>query len=242
MNSIDGINESAGHDSEDYLLIGLTGSIGAGKTLVADFFREAGIPVLSADAIAKELMRDNPEMKSALIERFGEDIYIDGELNRKRLAELVFDDREQLEQLNLIVHPRTIAEQGIRARKLIDQGNRIVACEAALIFESGGEERFDYVVVVDADRELRMRRGAERDGVDPEEIQKRERMQIPAEEKVKRADFVITNNGSPEDLKRNTNVIIQLLKVLPPRHSLEAWDDALEDGAEDSEERRDEEE
>ena len=216
-------------DSGDYLLIGLTGSIGAGKSLVADYFREAGIPVLSADAVAKELMREDPGMRSAIIAEFGDDIYIDGELNRKRRADLVFNDRERLERLNEIVHPRTIAEQGVRAKRLIDQGNRIVACEAALIFESGGEERFDYIVVVDADPEIRYRRGAERDDVSPEEIRRRDEMQMPAAEKVKQADFVITNNGSREDLKRNTDVIIDLLKVLPPRHSLDAWDDELEE-------------
>lgn len=216
-------------DSGDYLLIGLTGSIGAGKSLVADFFREAGIPVLSADAVAKELMRDDPGMRATIIAEFGADVYVDGELNRKRLADLVFNDRERLERLNEIVHPRTIAEQGVRAKRLIDEGNRIVACEAALIFESGGEERFDYIVVVDADPDIRYRRGAERDGVSPEEIRKRDGMQMLAAEKVKRADFVITNNGSREDLKRNTDVIIDLLKVLPPRHLLDAWDDELEE-------------
>ncbi|MCB0713468.1 MAG: dephospho-CoA kinase [Ignavibacteriae bacterium] len=224
------MNEANNSNLGEYLLIGLTGSIGAGKSLVADIFRESGIPVLSADAIAKELMRDNAEMKSAIIAEFGSDVYTDGELNRKALANLVFNDREQLEKLNVIVHPRTIAEQGVRAKKLIEEGSRIVACEAALIFESGGDERFDYIVVVDADPEIRYRRGAERDGIDPEEVRKRDLMQIPAEEKVKRADFVITNNGSIEELREKTNIIVDLLKVLPPHHSLDEWDDMLEDG------------
>lgn len=217
------------HNTEDYLLVGLTGSIGAGKSLVAEHFRNAGIPVLSADAIAKELMADDPGMRQDIINAFGPEAYSDGELNRKWIAARVFDDREQLEKLNSIVHPRTIAEQGVRARKLIDDGHRIVACEAALIFESGGENRFDYIVVVDADQDIRYRRAAERDGVTVEDIRKRDEMQIPAQEKVKAADFVIENNGDEADLSRKAGMILMLLRALPSRHSLDAWDEALPD-------------
>lgn len=217
------------NQTEDYLLIGLTGSIGAGKSLVADHFRKAGIPVLSADAIAKELMANDPDMRQAIVDAFGPESYTGQELNRKWLAAQVFEDREQLEQLNQIVHPRTIAEQGVRARKLIDAGDRIVACEAALIFESGGENRFDYIVVVDAEPDIRYGRAAERDGVTVDDIRKRDEMQIPAKEKVKAADFVIENNGSEQELSQKTNMIIMLLRALPSRNSLETWDELQED-------------
>ena len=209
----------------EYLLIGLTGSIGAGKSQVADLFRKAGIPVLSADAIAKELMQNDPSMKDAILREFGKSVYSDGRLDRKRLAELVFNDHERLQKLSEIVHPRTIAEQGIRAKEVIDNGASIVVCEAALIYESGGEERFDYIVVVDADVDLRFRRAAERDGVDVEEIRKRDAMQIPAEEKVRRADVVIKNNGNLEELQTNTELIVNLLQALPPRERLDGWEE-----------------
>lgn len=217
------------HNADEYLLVGLTGSIGAGKSLVAEHFRNAGVPVLSADAIAKELMAGDEGMRQDIINAFGPEAYADGELNRKWLAAQVFGDREKLEKLNSIVHPRTIAEQGMRARKLIDDGQRIVACEAALIFESGGENRFDYIVVVNADQDIRYQRAAERDGVTVEEIRRRDEMQMPAQEKVKAADFVIENNGDEQDLARKTNMILTLLRALPSRHSLDEWDEALPD-------------
>lgn len=216
-------------DTNDYVLIGLTGSIGAGKSFVGACFTDAGIPVLSADAIAKELMANDPEMRRAIIDAFGPDAYNQNGLDRKWLAGQVFGSREKLDMLNDIVHPRTIAEQGVRARGLINQGARIVACEAALIFETGGEGRFDYIIVVDAKPEIRYERAAQRDGVTVEEIQKRDAMQIPAKQKVDAADFVIENNGTEEELRRKTEMIISLLKVLPPRHSLDQWDDEQED-------------
>lgn len=216
-------------NSDDYVLAGLTGSIGAGKSLVASIFREEGIPVLSADAIAKELMAADPDMRRRIVEAFGEDAYAEGELNRRWLAGQVFNDRAKLDLLNEIVHPRTIAEQGVRARKLIDRGARVVACEAALIFETGGEGRFDYIVVVDADKDVRYRRAAERDGVPVEEIARRDAMQIPAREKVEAADFVIENNGTEKELREKARMVAALLKVLPPRHSLDKWDEEMEE-------------
>src|SRR5438046_2852842 len=125
--------------THDYVLIGLTGSIGSGKSTVADMFEQAGIPVLRADTIAKELMASDPEMIAAIKQEFGPEAYRDGQLDRAYLASQIFNDREKLERMNAIVHPRTIAEQGVRAQKLIEEGAHIIACEAALIFESGGE-------------------------------------------------------------------------------------------------------
>ncbi len=211
----------------DYILVGLTGSIGAGKSTVADIMEQAGVPVLRSDLIAKELMVQDEGMKEAIKAEFGEEAYTNGELNRKYLAEKIFSDREKLEQMNAIVHPRTIAEQGVRARKLVEEGNRIVVCEAALIFESGGEGRFDYIVVVDADQQFRYKRAASRDSVGPEEIQKRDKMQIAAEEKVKQADFVIHNDGDLDDLKRKTEFILTLLKSLPSREGLDVDDEGM---------------
>jgi dephospho-CoA kinase len=210
----------------DYVLVGLTGSIGAGKSTVADLFEEEGVPVLRADAIAKELMASDAEMIDEITAEFGPAAYHDGKLDRAFLASQIFGDRDKLERMNAIVHPRTIATQGVRARALFDQGHRVVACEAALIFESGGEGRFDYIVVVDADREQRLRRAAERDGTSIEEAERRDRMQMSAQHKVENADFVIRNDGTLDDLRRNTRFVVSLLKSLPPRHALDVDDDA----------------
>ncbi|HVK37632.1 MAG TPA: dephospho-CoA kinase [Candidatus Kapabacteria bacterium] len=214
--------------TDNTVLVGLTGSIGAGKSAVADLFEEAGIPVLRADLIARELMTDDQAMREEIVAAFGTDAYRDGELDRAWLARQVFADRQKLARLNEIVHPRTIAAQGMRARRLFDEGSRVVACEAALIFETGGEGRFDYIVVVDADPEIRLARAAGRDGSSLEQVRARDAMQMSAQHKVERADFVIRNNGDLEQLRASTAFVISLLKALPPRERLEIDDEGAD--------------
>ncbi len=210
---------------KEYLLVGLTGSIGAGKSTVAEIFRREGIPVIAADRVAKDLMHSDPDLKRELVEIAGPEVYRNGELDRAYLADLIFSDPDVRERVNDAVHPRTIAQQGVMARSEIEKGARVVACEAALIFETDGEERFDYIVVVDAEPQVRMERASERDGVPIDKISQREESQMPAEEKVKRADFVIRNDGGIDELERNTLLIVSLLKVLPPRTQLDESSD-----------------
>lgn len=220
--------------NDNYVLVGITGSIGSGKSTVAEVFEEEGIPVLRSDAIAKELMQSDPAMKEALLKEFGDAAFRDGILDRAYLAGQIFNDRQRLEAMNRIVHPRTIAEQGMRARKLIDAGARVVACEAALIYETGGEGRFDYMVVVDAPQEMRYQRAAERDQVSLEEVARRDAMQMPAKEKADRADFVIRNDVPLEELRERARFISMLVKALPPRTSLDVLDEEpLEDEEEE---------
>lgn len=221
--------------NDNTVLVGLTGSIGAGKSTVADLFEEAGIPVLRADRIARELMTSDPEMRAEIVEAFGPAAYRDGELDRSWLAQQVFNDRQKLETLNAIVHPRTIAAQGVRARQLFDEGTRVVACEAALIFETGGENRFDYIVVVDAEPEIRYQRAAGRDSAAIEQIRQRDAMQMSAQHKVERADFVIRNNDGLEQLRTSASFVISLLKALPPRDRLEIDDDEVGEDDDDDE-------
>lgn len=212
-------------DVGEYLLVGLTGSIGAGKSTVADIFRKEGIPVLSADQIAKDLMNEDPVLREEIIAILGTEAYKGDLLDRQYMASKIFQDRDLLEKVNEAVHPRTIAAQGVEALKLVAAGHRVVVCEAALIFETDGEERFDYIVVVDAPQQERLERAAVRDGTSIDAIERREENQMPAEEKVKRADFVLKNDGSLKDLERNTLLISSLLKVLPPRTALEEQDE-----------------
>lgn len=218
-----------------YVLVGLTGSIGSGKSAVAGMMEAQGIPVLQADAIAKELMNNDPELRQAITQLFGPQAYRDGQLNRAWIAQQIFTNPDQLAAMNALVHPRTIAEQGRRAVALANAGKRVVACEAALIYESGGQERFDYIVVVDAKPELRYQRAASRDGVPVEEVQRRDAAQIPAAKKVEMADFVIRNDGTPDELRRNAEFIIMLLKGLPPRTEMEI-DEEDGEGEDDAQE------
>lgn len=215
-------------NENEYLIVGLTGSIGAGKSTVAEVFRTTGIPVISADEIARTLMANDPLLRSEIIDIVGDEAYDGEELDRRHVASVIFSDPERRARVNEAVHPRTIAEQGRIARDLVDRGAPIVVCEAALIFESGGEERFDYIVVVDAPRSLRMTRAAERDGVTIAEVERREESQMPAEEKVRRADFVIDNRGEREELEENARLVIDLLRVLPPRERFDDQNDPLD--------------
>ncbi len=173
------------------LRIGLTGGIGSGKTTVAKLFETLGIPVYYADDAAKKLMNTHEKLKAALIEHFGARSYSQGELDRKYLAAIVFNDNEKLELLNSLTHPVTIQDA---EEWMSRQTTPYIIKEAALLFESGAAERLDYVIGVYAPQHIRVKRVMERDGLAVEEIMKRISHQIDEEMKMKLCDFVISNN------------------------------------------------
>jgi dephospho-CoA kinase len=173
------------------LKVGLTGGIGSGKTTVAKIFEVFGIPVYYADDAARKLMNINEELKAAIIKNFGKETYPDGELDRKYLASIVFNNKEKLELLNSLTHPVTIAD----AEQWINrQTSPYIIKEAALLFESGAAERLDHVIGVYAPQHIRVKRVMDRDGLPAEEVMKRISRQIDEEMKMKLCDFVITNN------------------------------------------------
>src|SRR6185436_9087312 len=137
------------------LRIGLTGGIGSGKSVVAKVFEALGIPVYYADDAAKNLMNADKELKAAILKNFGEGSYTNGELNRKYIAGIVFNDKEKLELLNALTHPATIrdAEEWIKK-----QTSAYIIKEAALLFESGANKNLDHVIGVDAPLPLRIKR------------------------------------------------------------------------------------
>lgn len=173
------------------LKIGLTGGIGSGKSTVARVFETLGIPVYYADDAAKRLMNTHPGLKTALISHFGEETYADGELDRKYLASIVFNNKEKLDLLNSIIHPVTIrdAEEWM-ARQTAPYAIK----EAALLFESGATEKLDYVIGVYAPQHLRIQRVMQRDGLSTDEVLKRISRQIDEEMKMKLCNFVIRNS------------------------------------------------
>lgn len=201
------------------LLIGLTGSIGAGKSTAAGIIRESH-PVLDTDRIARDIMESDAAVRAALIAAFGNRVYAgDGSLDRPALAREVFGSEELLAQLNAIVHPPTIARVRAEADALHAEGRRLVFVESALIFEAGIEEEFDYTVAVVADTELSLERVMLRDGTDREHSLQRLQHQLPPEEKARLADFTIRNNGSPDDLRRATTAILTILSHLGKRQA-----------------------
>ena len=173
-------------------MIGLTGGIGSGKSVVAKIFATLGIPVFNADDEAKRIMQTSPEIKSKLIQQFGMDIYNDSGLDKEKLASIVFDDPFQLQLLNAIVHPVTIQAAKDWAAK---QTSPYVIKEAALIFESGAADGLLKVIGVTAPLSLRTHRVMQRDGITKEQVDARMRNQISDTIKMRLCDYVIENNN-----------------------------------------------
>ncbi|MBX9782989.1 MAG: dephospho-CoA kinase [Chitinophagaceae bacterium] len=173
------------------LKIGLTGGIGSGKTTIAKVFEVLGIPVYYADDAAKRLMNEDELLKQQLIQQFGMETYINGQLNRSHLSSIVFNNKEKLELLNSIVHPATVTD----ARSWFEkQTTPYVIKEAALLFESGTAEGLDKVIGVWAPETIRLKRVIDRDHVTADEVKRRMNNQIEETVKMKLCDYVIHNN------------------------------------------------
>jgi len=176
------------------LKIGITGGIGSGKTTVCRIFEALGIPVYYADERAKWLMAHCAELRASITAAFGAAAYTDeGHLNRAYLADVVFNDSQQLNRLNALVHPAVGKDAAFWHAQQQDVPYTLK--EAALLFESGSYQQLDRVITVFAPRELRLQRVMRRDGVSSEQVQARMARQLPEEEKINRADYVIYNDG-----------------------------------------------
>jgi len=173
------------------LKIGITGGIGSGKSTVAKVFEVLGIPVYYADDAAKRLMNEDEELKANIQLQFGNEVYANGLLDRKRLAEMVFTSPEKLTRLNALVHPATLQDA---ERWMQQQHTPYAVKEAALIFESGAHEHLDYVIGVTAPAPIRIQRTMHRDGISREEVIARMNKQMDESIKMKLCDFVIRNN------------------------------------------------
>lgn len=173
-------------------IIGLTGGIGSGKSVVAKVFATLGIPVFNADEEAKYIMQNSPEIKAKLIAQFGPAIYNESGLQKEALAQLVFNDPFQLQLLNAIVHPITIQAAKDWAVKQISP---YVIKEAALIFESGSSAGLFKVIGVTAPLSLRTHRVMQRDSITKEQVEARMRNQISDTIKMRLCDYVIHNDN-----------------------------------------------
>jgi len=173
------------------LKIGLTGSIGSGKSTVAKIFEVLGIPVYYADDAARRLMNEDENLKQEIVKHFGNEAYVDGKLNRSYLAKMVFNDKEKLALLNSLTHPAVIhdSEKWIKA-----QTGPYTIREAALIFETGINKYLDYVIGVSSPETLRIQRTINRDGVTREEVIARMKNQLEEDAKIQLCDFVIYND------------------------------------------------
>ena len=182
------------------LLVGLTGGIGSGKSTVTRMLEERGAVVLDADVFAREAVRGGSEGFRRVLERFGRGVVgPDGELDRPRLASIVFNDREALGDLEAIVHPevRRLIADGIGAH--LDTGDVVVLVNPLLI-EMGTHRDCDVVVVVSASPETQVARSVDR-GMAEDDVRARIAAQLPLEERARQADVIIDNEGSLEDLR-----------------------------------------
>lgn len=176
------------------LKIGITGGIGSGKTTICKLFEVLGIPVFYADVRAKALMTEDPELVKAIKENFGEKAYWgDGILDRKYIASIIFKDKEKLGILNSLVHPAVFkdAEKWQKDQKDVPYTLK----EAALAFESGSYKTMDKMITVFAPEEIRIERVIQRDHSTRAEVKARIDKQMPEIEKMKKADYVIINDG-----------------------------------------------
>lgn len=175
------------------LKIGITGGIGSGKTTVCGIFRVLGIPVYDADSEAKKLMNTHPGLVRAVKEAFGENAYnAAGQIDRGYLASRVFHDEAELAKLNAIVHPVVIQAANDWAEA---QQAPYTIKEAALLFQSGSYVHNDINIVVAAPDELRISRVVARDGLSVQDVQARMDKQLPQDEQIEKADYVVWNDG-----------------------------------------------
>lgn len=178
------------------LKIGITGNIGSGKTTVSKLFEILGIPVFYADEAAKTLMITDELLITAIKQTFGNKAYFaDGTLNRKYIADIVFNDDAQLAKLNGLVHPAVFKAFDNWAAAMADDAPYVLK-EAAVLFESASYKHCDKAIMVTAPLDMRIKRVTQRDKITREEVLKREARQFTEEKKIQLADYVIHNDGS----------------------------------------------
>jgi len=159
-------------------IVGITGGIGSGKSTVSKFIEEKGYKVINSDKKAKKLYLENEELKKNLIKEFGSDFYLaDGNINKSYIESIVFGEdeasKEKLAKLNRLVHPLVIQDNIDEIDRLVEDGEKLIFVESALIFEINMEEAYDYIICVFSDQEKAIERVISRDNTNKEQILKR---------------------------------------------------------------------
>lgn len=194
-------------------VVGVTGGIGSGQSTVCEVFKELGCKIINVDEKAKQVIKKNKTVQSEIKKEFGSKVfYRDGNLNRKLLASIVFDDENKTQILNKIVHPRMVADIVEEMESARFSGRYpLIIVDAALIYEISIEKLFDAVIVVFSNQNQRIKRVMQRDNVKKEEILARMDRQIPLAEKQKWADYVIDNRGEIADLEKQIEKVFDEL-------------------------------
>lgn len=193
---------------------GLTGGIGAGKSTVCQLLQEAGVAVVFADEVGRQVVAGGSDGLAAIVSVFGKDILDStGALDRKALGALVFSDPDKRRRLERILHPLVKQRSQAMFRELMDKGEPIVVYESALLFESQRHLEMQANILVTANEALRVARVQQRDGCTEEAVRARMQAQMEEAEKRRMADYVLDNNGDIEALRRQVQALVATLRA-----------------------------
>jgi dephospho-CoA kinase len=199
------------------LWIGITGSMGSGKTTVSDSLRRMGYAVLDADSVVRTVLRPGGEAETEVLKEFGPSVRApDGTLDRRALGRVVFSEPAKLEKLEWIIHPRVRAEVARLRAECASRGEPAAFYDVPLLFEKKMEDQFDHIITVSSTPALRLQRLQARTGLTVAEIEERWSRQLPAQYKESHADAVIKNNGDLAALEIEVRACLAALHVPSP--------------------------
>ena len=202
------------------LTVGLTGSIAVGKTFVCELLRDAGIHVLDADVTSREVVAAGTRGLDAVVTEFGIDVLTPaGEMDRKKVGEIVFRDEAKRRALNAIIHPLVFEAQDRWLRERSEEDPEgIAVVDAALMIESGGYKRFSKLIVVWCENDIQLQRLVSRDGFDEKAAKMRIASQMPQDEKKRFADYLVNTSNGIEDTRRQVEDLITQLRELASKN------------------------
>ena len=192
------------------LIIGITGSIACGKSLVSNYLQEKGYTIIDADKIGHMVLKVE-EVKKQLVNKFGESILKDNEVNRVMLGKLVFENKENLKELNNIIHPQI--RKNILEQIKVHKDEKLVFIDVPLLFEARFDDLVEKIIVVSLDEKTQLERLMYRNSLSKEEALQRIKSQIPVREKEKLGDYVVDNSFTQENTYKQVDRILEKLKL-----------------------------
>lgn len=192
------------------LIIGITGSIACGKSLVSNYLQEKGYTIIDADKIG-HMALENDEVKKQLVNKFGKSILKDNEVNRVTLGKLVFENKENLKELNNIIHPQI--RKNISEQIQVHKNEKLVFVDVPLLFEAKFDDLVEKIIVISLDEKIQLERLMNRNSLSKEEALQRIKSQIPVREKEKLGDYVVDNSFTQENTYNQVDRILEKLKL-----------------------------
>lgn len=192
------------------MILGLTGGIATGKSLVSDYFKSKGYPVIDADQVSRQVVEAGSLGLSQVADHFGSHILFEnGELDRKKLGQLIFSDSEKRKELNAIMHPLIRSEVLKQLNQLKKEGYDLIVLDLPLLFESSYEDQVDQVMVIHINKDLQLKRLMKRNDLSQREALQRIHSQMPLEEKMKKSQVLIDNSGTKKETFQQINTWLE---------------------------------